>query len=652
MATQYRTIQNSFIGGLLSPIQEGAVGSTAYNAGLSIAENCFFDRTCVYRRYGTKFGTAAKSMDSVFFRYWKDEDEIYMLECWDKGARLISRDGRPASNEVVTPYLASELRTLSVATNQGVLYIVHRNHKPAIMTVAEAEDGSSLLVLSAPSDIEFVAPIPKPENIQDGDDWTVAKTFDKAGDYPSLQLFYGGRWFLMSTDNDPLMIWGSRTMDAASGTYRYNDFTLEEWHALKLETEETATEEEMTAADCAIVYQSSDMYGTRIRWALSHQALLIGAGMSIYQYTGGAAISAVLADGVSAFSLSQAVALGASGDKAVAYNSYVFFAGVGGHSLMCMNYSLQYSSYTGTDISIAVADYLRSGIKTICITEGSPAIVWVLTNDGNLLACSFSDSTGMIAWSVMRFSGDDRPMWIEAMESDISRYATLLLVMDRAGNPVIETLEMVPSSIASSVPYLDCYVLSPDIDDEGRICMPSLAGRDVEMVEYVEDEISGARYSASSTATADADGYITLNTRFLKDEADDGIRMVAGLRYMTILGTLRSELPANGTSQSALRVVMNVTFRLHRSLGGNITIRPSTVSGSFDKDSMEKYARTILYRRYGEFRYGDMVSLFTGDKSTSYKSTNTSDDRLVVYSEEPYPFIVCAVIIDHSIQEA
>ncbi|MBO8469864.1 MAG: hypothetical protein IAA72_08785 [Spirochaetes bacterium] len=650
MSTQYRTIQNSFIGGLLSALQEGAVGSAAYSSGLSIAENVLYDTASVFRRYGTKFGTMAKSADSVFFRYWKSEDEIYMLECWDKGARLISRDGKAASNEVVTPYLASELRTLSVVSNMGELYVVHRNHKPAKMTVTEPETEGSLLVLSAPVDIAFVAAVPKPETPQDGDDWTVAKTFDSPGDYPSEQLFYGGRWWLMSTDNDPLMIWGSRTMDAATGTYRFNDFTLEEWHALKLETEEAPSEEEMTAADCAIAYQSSDMYGTRIRWALSHQSFLVGAGMSIYQYTGGAAISAVPAEGVSTFSLTQAVALGASGDKAVAYNSYVFFAGIGGHSLMCMNYSQQYSSYTGTDISVPVADYLRAGIKTICITEGSPAVVWVLTNDGKLLACSFSDTAGMIAWSIIRFTDDDHPLWIEAMESDVSRYATLFLVMDRAGKNTIETLEMVPGGAAYSVPFLDCYTISPEIDDEGMICLPELAERSVEMVESIEDSASGIRYSASLTGEADEDGYITLDSRFAQ-QAEEGTTITAGLKYMMIIGTLRSELPANGTSQSALRVIKNVTFRLYNSLGGNVTIRPSTTVGAFDRSKLEDEARPVLYRRYGEFRYGELEELFTGDISTSYKSSNTDDDRVAIYSDSPYPFCICALIIDHSIQE-
>ena len=153
-----------------------------------------------------------------------------------------------------------------------------------------------------------------------------------------------------------------------------------------------------------------------------------------------------------------------------------------------------------------------------------------------------------------------------------------------------------------------------------------------------------------TTETADENGYITLDSRFLQQASESAV-ITAGLKYMSVIGTLRSELPANGTSQSAMRVIMDVTFRLFRSLGGRVTMRPSTVSGAFNREALSQEARTILYRRYGEFRYGELEELFTGDRSTSYKSTNTTDDRVVVFSEDPYPLSICALIIDHSIAE-
>ena len=171
------------------------------------------------------------------------------------------------------------------------------------------------------------------------------------------------------------------------------------------------------------------------------------------------------------------------------------------------------------------------------------------------------------------------------------------------------------------------------------------------MVEYAEDKENGAAYTGSRTVTADEDGYIEIDPRLLSNLDQDGIRLAVGLRYTMLIGTLRSELPANGTSQSAMRSIKEVTLRLHRTLGGFITIRPSLSSGAFDRDSLEKDARTLLYRRYGGFRYGEPVDLYTGDISTSLRCPNTADDRIVIFSSDPYPFCVCALIIDFSIQE-
>ena len=650
MATPYRTIQSSFASGLVSSMQEGAVGTSNYSMGLSVAENVFYGTTGCYRRYGTRFGTTAKSQASVLFRYWRSEDCICMVEFWNLGARLLGRDGSPISADVVTSYKTEELRTLSVVCNMGDIYIVHPKHKPAKMTVSDGEDG--MLVLSAPADIQFVQPVPKPETPQDGDEWTEAFTFSEEGDYPSEQLFYGGRWFLFGTENDPLNVWYSRTMDASTGEYRFNDFTTEEWHALKLETEETQSEENITGADAAGVYQTTDMYGTRIRWALAHQFFLVGAGMSIYQYTGGTAISSVIAEGTSVFSLSQAVALGAAGDKAVAYNSYVFFAGIGGHSLMCMSYSQQYSSYTGVNISGPVADYLASGIKTICLTEGNPAVVWVLTNDGRLLACHFMDDVGMIAWSVVTFTDDDHPLWIEAMESDISHYSSLFLVMERGSGYTVETLEMVPADSAYRVPFLDCYTKSPEVDSQDRIHLPQLAGRDIEAVVSKMDDAGSVRYSGSSTLTADSSGYAVLDSKIIDAKGDDDAEITAGLKYMTIIGTLRSELPANGTSQSAMRAIKSITLRLSKTLGGYVSMRPTLPSGEFDRASLGSNAIEVLYRRYNEFSYGELEELFTGDVETQMKSPATLDDRLAIFTDKPYPFSLCALIVSHAVQEA
>lgn len=52
----YRIIQNSFIGGLASPLAEGAIGVTGYNQSLSISENVLYGPGYgISKRHGTKY---------------------------------------------------------------------------------------------------------------------------------------------------------------------------------------------------------------------------------------------------------------------------------------------------------------------------------------------------------------------------------------------------------------------------------------------------------------------------------------------------------------------------------------------------------------------------------------------------------------------
>ena len=55
----YRIIQNSFVGGIVSPLAEGGVGLAGYNQSLSIAENALYGPGYgVSKRHGTKYQTS------------------------------------------------------------------------------------------------------------------------------------------------------------------------------------------------------------------------------------------------------------------------------------------------------------------------------------------------------------------------------------------------------------------------------------------------------------------------------------------------------------------------------------------------------------------------------------------------------------------
>lgn len=616
--SNYRNIQFQFNSGLLSPIQEGAVGTSAYAAGLSIAENVFFGASAgVFKRNGTMFGAAALA-DSVAYAFVYD-GEVYAVEFGDKTARLLDGDGKVVGSSVTTPYAKAEIDRLCCTSFLDRLYITHSSHRPASMTI---EDGQ----LTAPVEIEFVESQTSPAT--EGTDRTVCKTFDSQGDYPALNAFYGGRWYLHSTKNEPLTIWASRSFDSISGKYRINDFTLQifQWQldgSTDDEGQATGEEVEVQLADLAFSYLSSNMYGTSSRWMLVHQCLLLGTARALFKDGGNSAVTATTE---SPFTLSLAMEYGTRGNRAVAIGSYVFYPGTDGRTLMCAAYSDQYSSYTGTDISGPVSRYLKSGIRRIAAISMPIPLVWVLANDGTLLCCLFQAGT-TIAWSVMTFDQDDHPEWIEDLQGGNDGDSKLLLIMKRGSQRMIETLPIVPVDTLWEQPYLDCCTVDED---------SPITGRSITTVDITFDG-SVHRYSSSVDN--------------IQIQSEDATRY-RGIPYTSVIGNMRAELPANGTSQSTMRSIRSVVLRLHKSLGGSVAPRPDLENTEqlFVKDQ-DLTDDIILYSRYGERKYGQKDRLFSGEKQIPYSKSNVYDDRLVIRSKDPFPFCITALIVNYSTSE-
>ena len=607
--SNYRNIQYSFTTGLLSPLQEGAVGTTAYAAGLSVSENVFYGMSAgVFKRNGTRFGCIALA-DSVAYSFISG-GEVYIVEFGDKTARLLNSNGETVGSAVTTPYSKDEVAGLCCNAFLDVLYITHNSHHPATMTIADGQ-------LTSPADIDFVEP--QTETASEGVDRTVCKTFDQEGDYPSLNLFYGGRWYLHSTKNEPLTIWASRTIDSTTGEYRMNDFTLEQYTWVP-DGEGGGHEDQVLLADLAFSYLSTSMYGTDPRWMTAHQCLLIGTARAVFKDSGNPAVTAT---GDNPFSISVAMEYGTRGSRAVAIGSYIFFPGTNGKSLLCAAYDQQYSSYAAAEISAPVARYLKAGIKRLAALTTPMPSVFVLTNDGNLLCCYFVSGT-IAAWSVLTFSEDDRPLWIEDVQGGNSSESRILLIMQRGTQRTVETLEIVSADTIWEEPHLDCYTVNT----------ASPLTREIIIVDVTYDG-SMHRYSLGSEESVKSEA-----TRY------------RGLPYTAVIGNMRAELPANGTSQSTMRSIRSVVVRLYKSFGGTVCPRPDLDNSEklYVKDD-ELADELILYSRFGEKDYGEENTLYTGEVFVNYAKSNLLDDRLIIRSQDPFPFCLTALIVNYSTSE-
>jgi hypothetical protein len=529
----YTILQNNFISGELNPMMEGRLDSEKYQTGLSVCENFIPTRLgSLVKRPGTRYvATLAGITNARLVLFDAGVNGKFMAEFsplkirfWTQAGALVMHAGSPFG--IVTTYASAELSELSCVMNKGVMYIVHHNHKPAMISL----DSTYPFKLTEPA-------------------FTGGRTFSAAGDYPSCQAFKGGRWYLAATDNEPNSIFASRTPDSTTGD-RFTDFTFSE-----------IIEGAVTVLSTHAIYlQETDMYGSRINWLVNQKRILAGAGRSIWMDGGVIAAPAT-------FDMSVTLNGGCNSTYPKALDNYVIYAGIGGRSLNVMQYRTDDDGYVNAEVSLTARHMIRSGIKAFTLLNGeNGSVIWVLCNDGSLCTCSIDLGSGVIGWArhPMGTGSDGEDMTVQSLEvmpGDDTSDDVLWLTVLRSGATQIEKLDMkAPDSMDEAV-YVDCSRTIEYETPTDTVTVPHLANESVDAL---------ADNAVLPVKTLDASGIGTYDRPFS--------RITIGYPIAAKVRLLRPELPANGTSQGKKRQLQEQTLRLYRSLGGKVVANGKTSS--------------------------------------------------------------------------
>lgn len=131
-------LQTNFNGGEWSPLMYGRVDIAKYKSALALCQNYVATlQGGLTRRPGSRFVAEVKnSANQVrLVRFEFSITQAYVLEFGPGYIRFYTNDGQLLSlgvpYEVATTYTAAELFELSFAQSADVLYIAHKNHKPA-----------------------------------------------------------------------------------------------------------------------------------------------------------------------------------------------------------------------------------------------------------------------------------------------------------------------------------------------------------------------------------------------------------------------------------------------------------------------------------------------------------------------------------------
>lgn len=694
----YRTIQGQFSSGILSPLSSGLVGSDMYSKGLEIAENAFFSPLgSVYKRNGTvlkdrftaanadkyrpriitlKHPRSSNESGYITFVFIKGNIIIYDANCdnnktdADKSSRLVQLGSAKS--------FFNNPSELSIATQDDKIYIVHKDYPPRIVE-GTLSDGKYIFYLN---DISFVAP--QTPAIAEGAVMTTSMLFNNEGDYPSIQCFYDGRWFVAGTKNEPLKIWASRSFDAEKKVYRYDDFTFTYQVAIKDTTSGALSWQYVDLADLACQYKISSSDDANLSWLYEFQGLILGTDKGIYICT----TKAISSSTDNPLNFTKENSIGASKNLITCIGNYLLYVGIDKQTINALAYSQQYNSYSGGGVSSAVSHYLSEIIQIVTV-DGEIPKLYVLDRKTGLLCCHFSPQNSMIAWTRLTFA-NYHPLAIGYIPTLPERQHNALAIISGHMTSIddisitkkfdnycaFELLENTLASQAWKYPQVDKY----EILKESKTVVGTTTAEQVTPYPYTKKNtyvvIADNEYWNDNLDIIEPAQYEVLypskiyNTTITPETSRI---YILGDGYTFAICTTRAELPANGTSQGTIRAVKKAILRLYSSYGGEIflfsgfsaglTIPPNLgdIKNDIEHDESTyppymrqplNFAKIPFYKIFNENKYGEKLMLFDGDIDIQFTTPSISDDRIAIVQREPLPFSVCALITTRAVKEA
>lgn len=273
-------------------------------------------------------------------------------------------------------------------------------------------------------------------------------------------------------------------------------------------------------------------------------------------------------------------------------------------------YSFETDGYAGQDITI-LANHLfeNKKIKTLAYQQEPYSIIWVLQEEGSVLACTYLRQQDVIAWTPMDFGGKVLSIGVLSNGSNEELY---LAVKRKNGTFVEKMPTRLPNADPKERFFVDC----------GRTYCGTPANV-ISGLDYLEGEKVVAL--ADGNVVKDlvvANGQITLQT--------PASVVNVGLPYESVLETLTFDVNAgDGSQKNRKKRVVAVSVRYNNSRGTKIS-----VNGHREVDMLKREMEG----------YNDPISLKSGFYREILPSAHKEPTTIKIRQDEPLPVTIVSII--------
>lgn len=411
--------------------------------------------------------------------------------------------------------------------------------------------------------------------------------------YPQTLCFFQDRLCFGGTKKQPYMVWMSRTGD-------YGNFSVEK--ASGTVTDDSAV---------ALAFVSRKQF--KILHLIASTDLIVLTAGNEWTVSGSDTVTPSKA--VPKMQTTR----GCSTVEPLMIGGRIVFVQGRGSTVRDMAYSYETDSYGGNDLTL-LAKHIIENVQIVdsAYKQEPDSTIYFVRSDGTMACLSYIMEQKVYAWSTIETQGKiEAVAAVQEGDEDI----IYLVVQREINGAIVRNIEYLAKNPAKSNNPDDYIMLDNAIEystaekssGETEIDAAELAG---EKVTVIGD---GRMYSG---LTVSQDGTVTLPAAVQ--------HAFIGLPYRSIVELPNVEIKTgDGTMQGRRKQISNCIMRLSNSLGG--MVGPDI--------------NTLDLMNFDEQNAVSDIKLFTGDKHMTLPIGGFNNEgRVIIVTDEPYPFNLLAVV--------
>jgi len=233
----------------------------------------------------------------------------------------------------------------------------------------------------------------------------------RGGNAPAACGFYGGRLAHGGSDNEPDLLFLSRSPDPDTGQSRFDDFTLGS-------DDDHAQFYALTSA--------SDTSVDRIRFFVGTRKFLgVGTYSGMLKVNGGSDTTPISGTDIASFPVDS---YGVANMMPVAFGNDILYVQRGRRTVASFKYTIMNDGYESIDENVQSDEITEPGILQMVYVQGKPNRVWCAMEDGSLLSLVYNRGEEASAWNSHTLGGNGKVISLAAEPQDDKEFRLWLCV--------------------------------------------------------------------------------------------------------------------------------------------------------------------------------------------------------------------------------